>query len=71
MHIVTVMALYNYKVLVIIYKKKLRYSVSVKHGKTFKIFSRTFQDPETKFKDFLGQEKKSRTFPECGNPVVN
>ena len=28
-----------------------------------------FQDLQTKFKDFPGQQKKSRTFPGCGNPA--
>ena len=38
-------------------------------SRTYKQNSRTFQNLQTKFKDFPGQQKKSRTFPGCGNPV--
>ena len=65
------MALYNYKIPVII-KKTTLHSVLVNHGKTLQIFSRTFQDIQTQFKDFPGQQKKiSKTFSGCGNPGIS
>ena len=68
MQIITVMALVQLQGTSYYMKKKtLHYSVPVKHGKTFKIYSRTF-------KDFPGQEKKKvrlfRTFPGCCNPAL-
>ena len=38
-------------------------------GKSRKNFANIFQDLQTQFKDFRGQQKKSRTFSGCGNPV--
>ena len=69
MQIISTISLCNYKVPVITTTTKTSQSVLVNHGKTFQTFSRTFQDLQTKFKDFPGQKKKSRTFPGCGNPV--
>jgi len=38
---------------------------------TFQIFSRTYTQNSRTFKDFPGQQKKSRTFPGCGNPEAS
>ena len=64
MQITSTMALCNYKVPVIIKKK-----FTLCPGKSRENFPNIFQELYTKFKDFPGQQKKSKTFPECGNPV--
>ena len=71
MQISSSMALFNYKVPIIM--KKNSNFVLANHGKTTKYFSRlsrTYQPKSKTFKDFPGQQKKSRTFPGCGNPVL-
>ena len=69
MQIRSTIAFYNHKVPIIL--KKNSHSVMVNHGKTTKYFpglSRTYQQKSRTFKDFPGQQKKSKTFPGCGNP---
>ena len=70
MQIISTMALHNYQVPVIIKEKKTSQSVLVNHEKTFQIFSRTYKQNSRTFEDFPGQQKKSWTFPGCGNPVT-
>ena len=67
------MALYNYKVLVII--QKTSHSVLVNHGKTLKTFFQDFPGITNKiqglsrtFQDSKKNPGLSRTFPGCGNP---
>ena len=70
MQIRSTIAFYNHKIPII--QKKNSHSVMVNHEKTTKYFpglSRTYQQKSRTFKDFPGQQKKSRTFPKCGNPV--
>ena len=63
MQIISTMALYNYKIPVIIFKKT-SHSVQVNHGKTANIF----QDLQTQFKDFPGQQKKIQDFSRMRQP---
>ena len=61
----TIIALYNYKVPVIIKKKQLHILSWKITGKLYKHFpglSRTYKQNSRTFKDFPGQQKKSRTF---------
>ena len=69
MQINSAMALYNYKIPAL-YKKNKNFTFCPgKSRENFAFFSRTFQDLQTQFKDFPGQQKKkNRTFPGCGNP---
>ena len=67
MQIISTIALHYYKVSVIIKKQK---KLTFCPGKLRENFINIFQDLQTKFKDFPGQQKKSRTFPGCGNPGV-
>ena len=64
MQIISTIALHNHKVPVII-KKTKNFTFSL--GESRENFINIFQDLQTKFKDFPGQQKKSRTFPGCGN----
>ena len=71
MQIISTIPLCNYKVPVITTTKKTSHSVLVNHRKTFQTFSRTFQDLETKFKDFQGlsrTEKKIQDFSRMWQP---
>ena len=62
MQIISTIALHNYKVPVII--KKFTFCLR----KSRENLTNIFQDLQKKFKDFQGQQKKSRTFPGRGNP---
>ena len=66
MQIISTMALYHHQVPVITYKKN---NFTFRPGKSRENFPNIFQDLQTKFKDFPGQQKNSRTFPGCGKPV--
>ena len=73
MQIILTMALYNYKVLVII-QKNFTFCAGKSQENFKNIFpglSRTNKQNSRTFKDFPGQQKKSRTFPGCGNPENN
>ena len=63
--IISTIPLCNYKVPVITTTTK---NFTFCPGKSRENFPNFFQDLKTKFKDFPGQKKKSRTFPGCGNP---
>ena len=64
------MALYNYKIPVIILKqKKTSHSVLVNHGKTLQIFSRTDKHNSRTFNDFPGSQKNPRLFQDVATLV--
>ena len=58
MQIISTIALYNYKVPVIVKKNNFTFC----RGKSRENSINIFQDLQTKFKDFPVQQKKSRTF---------
>ena len=60
MQIIAVMALVQLQSTSYHKKNFLHYSVPEKHGEIFKIFSRTTQDLETKFKDFQGLSRTGK-----------
>ena len=62
MQINLALALYNYKIPVIIKEKTLHYSVPVNHRKTFQLFSRTYKQNLRASKDSPGQQKNPGLF---------
>ena len=65
MQIISTIALYNYKVPVIVKKNNFTFCPGKSRDKLYKHFpglSRTYKQNSRTFKDFPEQQKKSRTF---------
>ena len=67
MQIISTMALYNYKVPVII-RKTTSHFVLVNHGKNFQIFSRTYKQNSRTFQD---REKNPGLFQDVATLIIS